>query len=471
MPTPLLKLNRLEAPPAPNHPVANEAAPYRINPYVMVFAISLGLRWVFAFFWGSLLLPDSIARYLPISDGLFDHWRGTVFDTPGYPGFLKLAQVFFFSGHKLVYLQGLLDSLTVVMIFDLAKRLGLNKHAWKIAGFFSIHFGAIVFTSAVLSETLFTFLVMASVWWFGRCHHKTHILHWITPGLLLGFAALTRANGIAVTLAFACCLLLSRWSRPSWQHLALLIATAALPIGLWVQFNARTSGVKGIAQGGGWQWMQNIAYFDLLDPQTLPTPFDANYKDWTSLGNMRAALMAQTSDDPQTVDPLFSRIAKQNALAGPAAYMLRIPSAWLLPRRFIKDITRRVLTSGKSGGPNTIVPSSYSHWLGNKRSKPRWLAIFYECTRSLTIIPGKYTLLITSLPILLWFAWRRKDALLFLMTVIPLAQALPLFLLLNPIERYYFPFESLMIMALIKGISIWRDPISHPSSNHPEAGT
>jgi len=423
--------------------------------FLTVFALSLTLRWVFVFFWGGLLLPDATGRYLPVSANLFDHWSGTVYDTPGYPAFLALASGIMGPGVPTLYLQGLLDSLTVVMIFDLACRTITPGPALKVGSFFAIHFGAIVFTAAVLSETLFTFFVVLAVWCFTRSDDRGSWITWSQPGLALGLAAITRANGLATVFAFGFCLLVCRETKAPWRRTAAFLLAAAIPIFGWVQFNARANHVVAVSQGGGWQWLQNLAYFDLVQPETLPQPHRQTYRDWTSLTELRSDLMARHHRNPNRVDPILGAIAKTNATAQPIDYLFNIPSAWLLPRRFIKDTTSKVLNTDHRFPSQDAMTERYAEWLV-ERHPPAVLKAVYTVARVATVIPYKYSLLIASLPFGLWVAWRQRDGLLLMLVLIPLTQALPLLLLLNPIERYYFPFESLMIIAFFRGFQLRR---------------
>ena len=432
----------------------------------LVFILSLCLRWLFLFFWGGLLFPDATGRYLPVSEELFTHWSGTVYDTPGYPVFLALSARSVGAGTATLYVQGLIDSLSVIMIFDIAARILRPGPALKIAIFFAIHFGAIAFAAAILSETLFTFFVVTAIWRFARLGDSAHWLKWGLPGIALGFAALTRANGVATIPAFALSLGLCHTARYRWRRLAAFLIAAALPVAGWVQFNARINGVRAIAQGGGWQWLQNLAYFDLVQPGTLPPPHDRTYRDWTSLTRLRQDMMARHRAHPGKVDPMLGALARENAAARPLAYLLKLPAAWLLPRRFVKDMTAMALQVTAAGNQAEPATEKYAHWQSD-RHPPAMLTLGYRLLRSLTVLPYKYSLLIAALPALLWVAWRRRDGWLLTLTLLPLSQALPLLLLLNPIERYYFPFESLMIIALFRGFLLRRGSIAAPHGQPP----
>lgn len=422
-----------------------------------LFLLALALRWGFRLQYGALLLPDSWGRYLPIAEGLFGQWRGSVFDTPGYPAFLALVQRVFGGWSAAFWLQGLLDALTVVLIYAIGTRLIRPRHAFFFALFFALHAGAILFANSALSETLFTFLIVSAVFLLSRLNRNSRWPLFALPGLLLGLAAVTRANGVLILAVVSAVTALCRFKHGSLKPLACLLCLALVPIGFWVRFNHQHRGVGAIAQGGGWQWLQNMAFFQLIDPASLP-PGEANrYQDWRSLTAMRTRLLQDPNREKTSLDKLCGQIARRNALKRPFTYLTTVPSAFLMPRRFIKDITRaparpdlwrrHAVEAAANGYPD--------HARESRRAAP--FNILYKSLRILTIIPYKYSLLILALFPATLFAWRQRNGLLLLVTGLPLGQFLVLTALLNPIERYYFPFESLMLLAALVTIAKFKE--------------
>ena len=410
-------------------------------------ALALLIRWAFLLHQGTLLLPDSLDRYLHIAAGLFQEWRGTVFDAPAYPAFLAFTRLIIDLPWFPLLLQGVLDGTTVFLIYALAHRLGWRRAAMGIALFFALHAGGIVFANAILTETLFSFLVITPVWLLLVFSQNSRWPVMILPGLLLGLAALTRPNGILVLLVLAGVVLLFRWHHHWIKSALCLLTCAAIPIGVWVQHNGRHHDVYVIAQGAGWQWLQNMAWFGLLDPATLPPDEVAHYHDWTSLTDIRSRLFADPAYDRHEIDGLFKRIAQQNALAHPGSYLARIPTALLLPRRFIGDITR---VASRPAKWNRMVAEAATRGHETYTKRLEGLPLFtrfFSLLRKLTVSPGKYTLLGLLLVPTLLLSWRDRNGPVFLVAAIPLSQFLILTLMLNPIERYYYPFEPLMILS------------------------
>ncbi|MFH1541431.1 MAG: glycosyltransferase family 39 protein [Elusimicrobiota bacterium] len=125
---------------------------------------------------------------------------------PVYPFFLSL--IYFIFGHSYIMVrvfQAILDALTCVILYYLAKEIFderiANLSAWLIA-FYPV---LIVYTGLLLSETLFTFLFIVSIFLFIKWFQKTKIVYFIGCGIFLGFATLTRP----VTILFPFVVLLS----------------------------------------------------------------------------------------------------------------------------------------------------------------------------------------------------------------------------------------------------------------------
>ncbi len=431
---------------------------------IFLLLLALALRWGFHLQNGALLLPDSWGRYLPVAEGLFGQWRGTVFDTPGYPAFLATAHWLGGGWQGVFWLQGLLDALNAAMVYAIGARLLPPRWAFFCALFFALHAGGILFANSILSETLFSFLILGAVFCFSRLDVDSGWYRFAAPGLLLGLAAVTRANGVLSLLTAAAVLALCRLQRGSLKPLACLLITALLPIGAWRSYNQYYQGVPALAQGGGWQWLQNMAYFELIEPESLPPEEAPYYEDWRSLSAMRVRLLEDPTREKTSVDRLCGQIARGNAFARPFAYLARLPSAFTLPRRFIKDITRlptrpdlwrqSAAEAGENGYPG----------LSRESESAGPFHLFYKLLRILTIIPYKYSLLVLCLFPAAFFAWRGRNGLLLLVAALPLSQFLVLTALLNPIERYFFPFEPMMALAALATLHHFKAPARTPNA-------
>ncbi|OQX51818.1 MAG: hypothetical protein B5M53_10270 [Candidatus Cloacimonas sp. 4484_209] len=111
--------------------------------------------------------------------------------TPGYPLFIAFS--YLLSGNRnwfVILFQCLLDSLVASMLFSIALIILHNVRAGLIAGMlYSIHPHQMLYTTQMLTEGLFTFLLVVFFILFIKSRRKLFL---ILSGILLGIATLTR---------------------------------------------------------------------------------------------------------------------------------------------------------------------------------------------------------------------------------------------------------------------------------------
>ena len=126
-----------------------------------------------------------------------------------------------------------------------------------------------------------------------------------------------------------------------------------------------------------------------------------------------------------------------------------------MPRAFIKDIAKTARSpelwreraeEARANGIDLMKPL-------NARAP---INILFRLLSGPMVFRAKYALLALALPLALWLAIRRRNALLTLLCLLPLSQLAVLTLMLNPIERYYFPFEPMMLIGFVVAIAFLR---------------
>lgn len=148
-----------------------------------------------------------------IETGTFEKFdSGFYLRTPGYP--LFIAGVYLFAGQNpwvVLLLQIILDSLTVLVIYWVARELGLRKRKRLIAcTLYAAALVPAVCAVKLYSETLFTFLLTLSILYFIR-GLKRGGTHWfVYCGLALGAATLVRPLALSLVLVFLAVLACSR---------------------------------------------------------------------------------------------------------------------------------------------------------------------------------------------------------------------------------------------------------------------
>ena len=149
-------------------------------------------------------LPQDPMEYKILAVNLIEHQKFTqdisdpnnheLLRTPGYPVFMALFVPVDDSGYLVIFVQQILSLLTACMIYFIVYRLISNK---KIAGIASLIFFLwpydILWSRMTMSETLFTFLLVATtcVILFRRGWRSD-----IVAGLLTGMAIYVRPQGV-----------------------------------------------------------------------------------------------------------------------------------------------------------------------------------------------------------------------------------------------------------------------------------
>jgi len=442
-----------------------ERAPWKEA--AILAALALAMRLLFLSHNGALILPDGYGRYLPIGEVFFEYWRGTLYDRPGYPFLVGSAYALFGRGLALLAIQCLLDAVTALLAWSFARRLGMNRGAFYLGLYWALHPAAILFANTVLAESLFTFLIMAAAWLFAGSRGGVTPARAAGMGLLLGFAALTRGNGTLALLAGGVALSLSQSRGPRWRPVVAFALAGLAPIAAWLPVSHAKHGIWTLSQGGGWQLLQNLAYFEIFDPQLLPEDERARYQDWRSLGALRKRLMDRKpagTPSAAEIDSYFRELAMGSLRRNPGGYALALPRTLKLPRRFTRDVTGYAASAERWAARAAEVPQPWRAAYCRPYAESIAYNALFKLLRILWLPPYKSTLLILALIPGLWLAWKTRCAPLLLAAALPLSQALALQLMLNPIDRYYFPFEPLMVLCLAAGIAYVRRGRSTPAA-------
>ena len=177
-----------------------------------------------------------LARQI-ITEGTYTH---TLFG-PGYPAFLvpfslllpKLATV------AVVMVQVVLSTATIYLTALLAEAIFQEDNALPLvaAVLVAIHPPSIIHTTLIITEPLYTFIIMIGFNVLMRGPQR--VRHAAALGLLVGIGALTRGNGLIVGALMTCYMLFSRY-RPAIT--VLFLFAFMLPVLMWSYHNLTTHG-------------------------------------------------------------------------------------------------------------------------------------------------------------------------------------------------------------------------------------
>ena len=302
----------MSGPATPADGAANRPRGYGLS----VFTIALGVRlcWIL---YGPWMGGDS-REYLRLARSLVTHgtfsYDGvtpTAFRPPLYPAFLALLWHGPRPPFLAVYLtQAASGAATALIVYAIASR-AFNRTAGLVAGLL-VACGPMAgrYTATVLTETTFTFLLVAGVLLWGRGR-------WLAAGVALGVATLERAVLLPFLLAL---LVLAVWPRlrriPDVSCGARAALVALVVIAPWIARNTLVVGHPTVAEAG---WTDNL----VLGTVRLHT----GENPWTQLLRGVDVVTARTGDTGR----MFDGDAAPTAI-DVLRYVARHPGDWLLAR-------------------------------------------------------------------------------------------------------------------------------------------
>ena len=165
---------------------------------------------------------------------------------PGYPAFLALMMTD--AGpdpafvHRVTFAQAVLGALTTLFVLLTASRL--LPWGWSLATglLVAVSPHLATFSTYLLTETLFTFLVCANLYALVRTADEPDDIRWaIASGITAGLASLVRPQWQLALLGLAIVVLVSKTHRKRWPQVAAVLLAMALFVVPWQIRNAHTS--------------------------------------------------------------------------------------------------------------------------------------------------------------------------------------------------------------------------------------
>ena len=224
----------------------------------LIFGVALALRLVAVFVLGDL----PISRTPQLDSSAYVGWAGALVNngsfwpvypehSPGYPIFLSVVLAAVdgsLTAARIV--QSILGAIGCVLIARVAART-LTPHAFLPAGLLLALYGPLIYIdTALLAESLFIFLLILGL---ELAAPATGRMRAFAAGLVLGLATIVRPTALAVVVAFAIVLLLTRIKRRvTGLQLAASFAVGALVvIAPVVVKNWRVTGIPMVQAYGG----------------------------------------------------------------------------------------------------------------------------------------------------------------------------------------------------------------------------
>lgn len=187
-----------------------------------------------------LLLAHHLGQLLTPPRGLLSL---TVFHPPGYPAVVRLGEVFGGTVGVLA-MQVVLAGITLVATFAVGRRLGGQAAGVVALVIVALEPLSVLYTGLLMSETVFTALLMCSVWAL-LCAWRSASWRWILlAGFLLGLSVLIRPVALylpVVLVPVTVAVVSQSRGRKALMAAALLIGFC-VPVGAWVVRNAEIAG-------------------------------------------------------------------------------------------------------------------------------------------------------------------------------------------------------------------------------------
>ena len=313
------------------------AGPHRALMILLVVAIAA--RVVLTVTTHAVVWPDSFSYYAATRDMLGGNWTShEIFRTPGFSAFMA----FFLSagetpaiGLTMVAVQRVLGVLATVVAYLIARRAFSAGTAFYGTLLWTISPLQLYYETAVLSEALFVFLLLLTIWTAVRLSESTHATSFAVVGLLCGLAVLTRP--VAKGLVFVVVAVVWRYARTPRRRLAL--STAVLAAYLlctvpWMYVNDRTFGFFGISRGEGLG-----LFMRAFDIERLPFPNRTQYPEVAQVVSQLASVpyLHYRVRDELDYGRRYSALATDRVMAGfsmeaiqahPFAYAVGVGLDW-----------------------------------------------------------------------------------------------------------------------------------------------
>lgn len=148
------------------------------------------------------------------------------------------------SGRNALLCQALLSSLTILVVFSAARRVFDERVALAGAALFAVYPFSVWYAAHLLSETLFTFLLAASVLYWVRLYQGGTLSDAFGAGFWIGLGSLCRGPMLLLPIAVGASLLLahrSRLRKTAFHFFVVSVTTAAVVLP-WTLRNVSVTG-------------------------------------------------------------------------------------------------------------------------------------------------------------------------------------------------------------------------------------
>jgi hypothetical protein len=157
--------------------------------------------------------------------------------TPLYPLFILFAELITIDTLPVIVLQIVLSVATVYYTYQLAQLLFQHKSIALITALImAIDIPSIVFSNLIMTETLFSTLLIAAVSYFVKYTKTSSVKNLVVSSVLIGLALLCRPIGVFLPFFFALSIVVFFWKQKgkAFAHALLSLGIVLLTISPWL---------------------------------------------------------------------------------------------------------------------------------------------------------------------------------------------------------------------------------------------
>jgi len=278
------------------------------------------------------LLATNLLKY---HEYCFEYGKPTAYREPFYPYFLAGIYALFGHSYNIVrIIQILLSCFTCILIFLLADKL-FNRKVALLSGLISSFYPYLIFYStAILKETLFTFLLILNIYFFCKENLNNKFYNTVFAGIFAGLTALTNS----VYLLFVIFTFLFFLISKKFKQAIILIIIFILIYSLWIIRNYKVFNT--------FIWGANVSGSTLYIHSVIPYEILATDKNIKFQENDIYLKKAKNMDEISGTKFLI-KTTKEIILANPGEFLNRTVKRFLKLYRFFPHKDKGYIHSEK----------------------------------------------------------------------------------------------------------------------------
>jgi len=223
--------------------------------------------WSPAVIQDQILIFDSFGYHnLALCIKNYFSFCGDAFRTPGYPAFMALVySVFGNHPYAVLFIQIFLNLASVALMYKIGQELFSDKAGFIAAVLFSLDPHHIIFINYLLTETLYTTVFLAGLFYLIRGLKTNQVRYFIVSGGIYGISTLVRPISqyyIAGILLFLLIRNYKNWKN-GLRMAVLLLAAYCMVIAPWCYRNYHTFGHFAVSNIKGYNLLfWNASYYE-----------------------------------------------------------------------------------------------------------------------------------------------------------------------------------------------------------------